>query len=122
MNGGACARIIRELGGATETSTGFTSVASERGWSMAAWSPWDQVGYCWVVICKNVRFHRHTNVAFGHKIPLGEADAVSPPPHIIGLFAVRCDECNKEYSYGPEDILRLELSLPESFTPHRLFV
>jgi hypothetical protein len=88
---------------------------------MASPSHWDQSSYCWVVICKNKKFHRHTNVMFGHKIPLGETDAVASPPDIIGLFAVRCDECGKEYSYGPEEIVRLELALPESFTPHSLF-
>lgn len=88
---------------------------------MAAWNPWSELSYYWVVICKNARFHSHTNIAFGHKIPLGETDTVSPPPQIVGLFAVRCDECNKEYSYGPEDILRYELSPPASFTPHKLF-
>jgi hypothetical protein len=57
----------------------------------------------------------------GHKIPLGESDAVEPPPGIDGLFVVQCDDCGKEYSYGPDEILRLQLELPASFTPHPLF-
>ena len=88
---------------------------------MGAWSPWDNASYCWVVICKNVKSHRHANLMAGHKIPLGETDAVEPPPAINGLFVVRCDDCGKEYSYGPEEILRFELELPASFAPHPLF-
>ena len=88
---------------------------------MTSWSPWNQSAYCWVVICKNVRFHRHANINSGHKIPLGETDAMTPPPAITSLFVVQCDECGKECSYGPEDVLRLELSLSEPFTPHPLF-
>jgi len=88
---------------------------------MTSWSSRDQSAYYWVVICKNARFHRHANTMFGHKIPLGETDAVMVPPAISGPFVARCDECNKEYSYGSEDVMRLELTHPESFTPHPLF-
>ncbi len=91
------------------------------GATMTSWSNWDQSTYCWVVICKNARFHRHANTMFGHKIPLGETDAVTSPPAITGPFVARCDECGKEYSYVPEEVMRLELALPESFTPHPLF-
>jgi len=42
-------------------------------------------------------------------------------PAIDGTFHVRCDECSEEYEYRPEEILRVEQSLPESFTPHPLF-
>jgi len=88
---------------------------------MTTWSPWDQSSYFWVVICKNVKFHRHANINSGHKIPLGETDAVTPPPALASPFVATCDECGKEYSYGPEEILRLELAPPEPFTPHPLF-
>ena len=88
---------------------------------MGAWSPWENASYCWVVICKNKRFHQHTNVMFGHKIPLGETDAVSSPPALSGAFAVRCDECGEEHDYKPKEVLRFELELPASFTPHPLF-
>ena len=88
---------------------------------MGAWSPWENSSYCWVVICKNVKSHRQANLMAGHKIPLGETDAVEPPPAINGLFVVQCDDCGKEYSYGPDEILRLELELPASFSPHPLF-
>ena len=57
----------------------------------------------------------------GHRIPLGETDACSPPPAIGGTFQVRCDECDEEYAYRPEEILRVDQSLPKSFTPHPLF-
>jgi hypothetical protein len=88
---------------------------------MGAWSPWESANYCWVVICKNKRFHQHTNVMFGHKIPLGETDAVSPPPALTGAFSARCDECGEEHEYKPDEVLRAELELPASFTPHPLF-
>jgi len=77
--------------------------------------------YCWVVICKNKRFRRHTNLISGHKIPLGETDAVSPAPALVGAFVVRCDDCGAERSYEPEAVLRIELNLPGSFAPHPLF-
>ena len=57
---------------------------------------------------------------FGHKIPLGETDSFEPVP-VSGSFVVRCDECGEEYSYEAEDVLRLELEVPESFTPHPRF-
>ncbi len=89
---------------------------------MGSWSPWDDPSYYWVVICKNKRYHYHTNTLFGHKIPLGEADAVSPMPAIPRRFLVQCDECGQENSYQPKEVLRLELRHPESFTPHPLFL
>jgi hypothetical protein len=76
----------------------------------------------WVVLCKNHKFHHRHNVFFGHKIPLGETDAISPPPALDGRFEVRCDECGQEYSYKPKELVRVELDLPDSFTPHPLFV
>jgi hypothetical protein len=82
---------------------------------------WVDSHYCWIVICKNGGFHRHTNLLFGHRIPLGETDAISPRPALAGSFNVQCDECGKEYSYEADDVLRFEQELPETFTPHRLF-
>ncbi len=57
---------------------------------------------------------------FGHKIPLGETDAFESLP-VSEPFVVRCDECGDERSYEPAEVLRLELALPESFTPHPRF-
>ena len=88
---------------------------------MGTWSSWDNPNYCWVVICKNKRFHRQANTMFGHKIPLGETDAVSPPPPVAGLFHARCDECGEEYEYEPTVLLRAELTPPNGFAPHPLF-
>ena len=88
---------------------------------MGAWSPWEDANYCWVVICKNKKFHRQTNVMFGHKIPLGETDALSPLPALSGSFPARCDECDDEYHYDPAEVLRVELTLPDKFVPHPLF-
>ncbi len=77
--------------------------------------------YVWVVVCRNHWFHRRYNLFFGHKIPLGPADAVSPPPVLHGRFEVRCDECGESYSYKPTELRRIEMDLPESFAPHPLF-
>ncbi len=82
---------------------------------------WDSSQYCWLVICKNDRFHQHGNRIFGHRILLGETDAVTPLPALKGPITVRCDECGKQYSYEPAEVLRFEQELPESFTPHPLF-
>jgi hypothetical protein len=88
---------------------------------MASSGPWDNPSYCWVVICKNVKSHRHANLMYGHKIPLGETDAFASPPEVTGSFTVRCDDCGKEYSYGSDDVLRFEMALPAEFAPHPLF-
>ncbi len=77
--------------------------------------------YVWAVICKNQRFHARQNRFFGHKIALGETDAIMPPPAMDSLLAVRCDECGQEYAYHPKDLVRIELELPDSFTPHPFF-
>jgi len=77
--------------------------------------------YAWVVTCKNKKFHNRNNIFFGHKIPLGETDAFSPPPALEGAFSVRCDECGQEYSYNAKDLARIELALPAGFTPHPFF-
>jgi len=82
---------------------------------------WEDNHYCWVVLCKNYWFHLRQNLFFGHKIPLGEADAISPCPVLHGPFTVRCDECGKEYLYKASEVRRFDQELPESFTPHPLF-
>src|SRR4029077_14866659 len=87
---------------------------------MSLLDAWANPSYCWVVICKNARVHRETNMMFGHKIPLGETDAFEPLP-VSEPFVVRCDECGDERSYEPAEVLRLELALPESITPHPQF-
>lgn len=82
---------------------------------------WDSSAYASVVICKNKKVHGHVNVNAGHKIPLAETDAFRPPRDLGGPFMVLCDECGKEYSYEPDEVLRLELELPRSFKPPPLF-
>lgn len=82
---------------------------------------WEDSNYCWVVICKNHWFHRRRNLFHGHRIPLGETDAVAPRPAIQGRFNVRCDECHEEYPYSPSDLLRYEQEVPELFEAHPLF-
>ena len=77
--------------------------------------------YCWVVLCKNHRFHMRQNRFFRHRITLGKTDAVAPLPSFGKDFTVRCDECGKTYAYRPKDVLRAEQELPESFKPHPLF-
>ena len=73
---------------------------------MAAWNPWENPNYYWVVICKNTKFHQHTNLMFGHKIPLGETDAFESLP-VSGPFLVQCDECGGEFSYEPAEVSRV---------------
>ena len=82
---------------------------------------WGDCGYCWVVICKNHWFHRKRNLFNVHRIPLGEADAVSTRPAIKQHFVAQCDECFKEYVYKPSQVLRWEMEPPSSFVPHPLF-
>jgi len=82
---------------------------------------WEDNHYCWVVLCKNHWFHLRKNLFFGHKIPLGEADAFSSCPVLDGPFTVACDECGKEYLYKASEVRRFDQELPESFTPHPLF-
>lgn len=88
---------------------------------MWAWSPWENANYCWVIICKNKKFHRETNVLYGHKIALGETDAFSPPPALTGPFLATCDECGEEHKYAPDEVMRIERALPDNFMPHPLF-
>jgi hypothetical protein len=78
--------------------------------------------YAWVVVCKNERFHRRQNIFVGYKIVLGETDPFAPPPSFEGTFRARCDNCGREHSYKLDDLLKLELDLPDRFTPHPLFV
>lgn len=78
--------------------------------------------YYWAVICKNHRFHNKQNIFFGHKIPLGETDPYSPLPALDGRFSVRCDECGREYSYEPSDVVRVQLEFLDFFAPHPFFL
>jgi hypothetical protein len=72
--------------------------------------------YFWVVLCKNHQFHKHQSL-FAHKIPLAATNAFRPPPALSGQLKVRCDDCGEEYSYQPKEPVRIQLELPESFTP-----
>jgi len=82
---------------------------------------WADSHYCWVVLCRNHWFHLRRNLFFRHRIPLAETDPVAPRPAIDRHFRVQCDECGKEYFYKPSEVMRFELELPETFTPHPLF-
>jgi len=82
---------------------------------------WEDIGYCWVVLCKNKWFHLRQSLFSSHRIPLGESDGVMALPALGRHFRVRCDECGKEYFYKPSDVRRFEQELPENFTPHPLF-
>jgi len=84
-------------------------------------SVWENSNYCWVVICKNTKAHRETNVMFGHRIPLAETDSFEHVP-VSGPFYVQCDECNQEHSYEPEEVMRVEMEIPESLTTHPRFL
>ena len=84
---------------------------------------WGSSTYCWVVICKNTKVHRHTNLMFGHRIPLAETDQFEPMP-VSGPFYVQCDDCRQKPSYEPEEVMRVEIEIRESFnhTPAILLV
>lgn len=82
---------------------------------------WEDNSYCWMVMCKNNWFHDRVNLFFKHKIPLGETDVYASLPALKGTFTVKCDECHEEYLYKPSDVLKHDLELPASFTPHSLF-
>ena len=77
--------------------------------------------YYWVVLCKNHLFHYRQNRSSGHKILLGETDALLPCPRLGAPFKAVCDDCGKEYSYALSEVLRFETEPPESFTAHPLF-
>jgi hypothetical protein len=89
--------------------------------SAVAKEMWADSHYCWVVLCKNHWFHLRKNLFFRHRIPLAETDPIAPRPTIDHHFRVRCDECAREYFYKPSEVMRFELELPETFTPHPLF-
>jgi hypothetical protein len=77
--------------------------------------------YYWVVLCKNHLFHNRKNISAGHQILLGETDAVLSPPRLGAPFKVKCDVCDKEYSYLPSEVLRSETEPPPFFAAHPLF-
>jgi len=82
---------------------------------------WEDNSYCWVVLCKNTRFHNRQNLSSKHTIPLAETDAYAPAPALKSSFMVTCDECHKEYLYEPSEVLRCDQELTASFNPHPLF-
>ena len=89
---------------------------------MNAWSHWDgPEGYMWVVICKNHKFHKQHNLFSGHKIPLGETDALETPPAFGERLRVRCDACGEENDYVPSDLMRIQMEMHASFKHHPLF-
>lgn len=85
-------------------------------------SPESESEYYWVVLCKNHMFHNLQNRFSGHPILLGETDAVSSPPPLKGTFSVRCDDCGREHTYHPSELLRFETEPHASFVAHPLFL
>ena len=73
------------------------------------------------MICKNRKFHDQQNIYSGHKIALCETDEFTPPPQVLS-FAVRCDECGAEQSYGAADLVRFQMPMVSDFRVHPLFV
>jgi len=82
---------------------------------------WEDSRLFWVVLCKNHWYHVRQSLFFRHRIPLGETDAMASCPVVDCPFRAQCDECGKEYSYKPSDLLRCDIEPPESFEPHPLF-
>jgi hypothetical protein len=81
---------------------------------------WQDITYCWVVLCKNYFFHMQQNLFFRYRIPLAYTDPYSPVPEIDGPFEVRCDNCGKTYVYKRRDLRRYEGEVPK-FKTHPLF-
>jgi hypothetical protein len=77
--------------------------------------------YFWVVVCKNRRVHHKGNTGYEHKILLGETDAFAALTMLPEKITVRCDNCGEEYSYKSKEVLRDEVQVPKTFTPHPLF-
>jgi hypothetical protein len=77
--------------------------------------------YYWVVLCKNHRIHHRQNRFSDHKILLGLTDAFSPLPMLNAPIRVTCDDCGREYSYLPSEVLRCETEPPASLAAHPLF-
>jgi len=84
---------------------------------------WEDKTYFWVVLCKNRWFHMRESLSLNYRqrIPLGETDSIATCPIGNVTFNVRCDKCGKEYSYRVSDLLKFELDVSDSFTPHPLF-
>jgi Protein kinase domain len=100
----AAPKAIRAAGKAMESTAGA----------------WQDIHYCWVVLCKNYLFHMRQNLFFRHRIPLAYTDPFSPVPDLEGPFKVRCDDCGKTYVYKPSDVRRYEGEV-RKFTTHPLF-
>jgi hypothetical protein len=82
---------------------------------------WNTRPYFWVVTCKNHYFHQKENLNYRHHILLAETDFYASLPTLPDQIKVRCDSCGKEYSYTRNEMLRAEVDIPDSFTPHPLF-
>jgi hypothetical protein len=80
-----------------------------------------ELEYYWIVLCKNHHYHNKQNLSTGHPILLGETDSVSSPPYLETDFKVRCEDCDREYSYSPRELLRYETEPPASFLAHPIF-
>jgi hypothetical protein len=57
---------------------------------------------------------------FGHRIPLAETDQFESVP-VSGLFYVRCDDCGQKHSYEPEEVMRVEMAIPDSLSTRPRF-
>ena len=69
-----------------------------------------------MLICKNRKFHNRENTSIGHRVPLGETDAFSPPT-IDFRMTIRFDECGKEYEYEAAELLRAQMEVGLNFRP-----
>ena len=83
---------------------------------------WEDTHYCWVVLCKNFWCQIRQSAFYKHRIPLAETDIYSQAPQIKTKLKVRCYLCQREYFYGPTEVMRYEQELPANFSPHALFV
>jgi serine/threonine protein kinase len=103
-----------------QTATPTPAVAATEKPPEPASEAWQDIYYCWVVLCKNYFFHMKQNLFFRHRIPLAYTDPYASIPEIDGPFEVRCDDCGKTYVYKRKDLRRYEGEVPK-FKTHPLF-
>jgi serine/threonine protein kinase len=103
-----------------QTATLTPAVAATGKPMEPASEAWQDIYYCWVVLCKNYFFHMKQNLFFRHRIPLAYTDPYASIPEIDGPFEVRCDDCGKTYVYKRKDLRRYEGEVPK-FKTHPLF-
>jgi serine/threonine protein kinase len=113
-------QVAAEMAASAQKTAPTPAVAATGKPMEPASEAWQDLTYCWVVLCKSYFFHMRQNLFFRHRIPLAYTDPYSPVPEIDGPFEVRCDDCGKTYVYKRRDLRRYEGEVPK-FKTHPLF-